>query len=97
MKTYRQKLAKWVNQKKTTEDNPEVIRILDEITIKIKEMEPDERDMVNNTYEKGYIDGTHSRGRVSNYYNLNFKTHDILSRIVRSSKEQFFNSEFKEN
>ncbi len=97
MKTYRQKLAKWIKEKKTIESNPEVIRILNEIDVKIKEMEPDERDMVNNTYEKGYIDGTYSRGRTYNYYNTTFKAHDVLSEIVKKSREQFFNSEFKEN
>lgn len=90
-------MAKWVKEKKDIESNPEVIRVLNEIDFKIKEMEPDERDMVNNTYEKGYIDGTHSRGRTSNYYGVTFKAHDMLSEIVKKSREQFFNSEFKEN
>ena len=39
MKTYRQKLAKWIDNKINSNVTDEVINILEEVKLKIKEME----------------------------------------------------------
>ena len=83
MKTYRQKLAKWIESRKIEESNPDIIKILDEIKDKVKSLESEEREMVNNAYEKGYIDGQHNRGRSSNFYGKMYKSHDFLSNLVK--------------
>lgn len=83
MKTYRQKLAKWIDSRKIEESNLDVIKILDEIKEKVKSLESEERDMVNNAYERGYIDCQHNRGRSSNFYVKMYKSHDFLSNLIK--------------
>jgi hypothetical protein len=86
MKTYRQKLTKWVEDEIESSVNDEVILILKNVKIKIKEMEKEERHMVNSSYEKGYNDGETNKRRVSNYYMETYKTHDTLKGMVGSFK-----------
>ena len=42
MKTYRQKLSKWIDNKIDSNVTDEVINILEEVKLKIKEMEKEE-------------------------------------------------------
>lgn len=83
MKTYRQKLAKWVDNKINSVENDEVINILEEVKLKIKEMEKEEEHMVNATYDKGFNDCKNNKGRSSNHYKQTYKTHDTLKSMIK--------------
>mgnify|MGYP000001757445 CR=1 FL=1 len=86
MKTYRQKLSKWIEEEIKSSVNDEVVHALENVKTKIKEMEKEEIHMVNSTYEKGYNDGQSNKRRVVNYYTETYKTHDILKGMVRPFK-----------
>jgi hypothetical protein len=83
MKTYRQKLAKWVDNKINSVENDEVINILEEVKLKIKEMEKEEEHMVNATYDKGFNDCKNKKGRSSDHYKQTYKTHDTLKSMIK--------------
>jgi hypothetical protein len=83
MKTYRQKLAKWVDNKISSVENDEVINILEEVKLKIKEMEKEEEHMVNSTYDRGFNDCKSNKGRSSNHYKQTYKTHDTLKSMIK--------------
>ena len=82
MKSYRQQLSYWLEEKKKTTQNVEQINLIDEFQIKIKEMEDIEKWMVNKAYEKGYDDKELVRGRVGNYYGETYKLHDFLKSLI---------------
>ena len=87
MKTYRQKLSKWIEDEIKSSVNDEVAHALENVKTKIKEMEKEEIHMVNSSYEKGYNDGQTNKRRMSNYYAEMYKTHDTLKGMVRSFKK----------
>jgi hypothetical protein len=82
MKTYRQNLNIWLEEKKNSIENDEVKNILEEVQKHIKNVEKEEENMVNTAYDSGYYDNELSRGKKSNYYQLNFKLHDKLKRMI---------------
>jgi predicted transcriptional regulator len=82
MKTYRQNLNIWLEEKKNSSDNNEVKNILEEVQKHIKNIEKEEENMVNNAYENGYYDKELNRVKKSNYYQLNFKLHDKLKKMI---------------
>ena len=82
MKTYRQNLNIWLEEKKNLSDNNEVKNILEEVQKHIKNVEKEEERMVNNAYDSGYYDKELSKGKKGNYYQLNFKLHDKLKRMI---------------
>jgi hypothetical protein len=82
MKSYRQKLNSWLDEKLLQETNQEIIKILTEVKIHVKSMESDEKDMVNRSYDKGYNDCYNKKNRKSNYYDRAFKVTDFLKKIV---------------
>jgi hypothetical protein len=84
MKTYRQKLSIWIDSQIESNENPEIIMILDEIKDKIKKMEKEEEHMVNCSYDSGFNDANRNRGRISNYYREKYKSHDVLKDIVKN-------------
>lgn len=83
MKTFRQKLNVWLEQKKDETSNNEVIELLKEVQKHIKKQESEEVYMVNKAYEDGYRDKELSRGFKSSYYNETYKTHDFLKRLTK--------------
>jgi hypothetical protein len=83
MKSYRQTLSKWVNERIVGENNSEIVNVLNEVKEQIKLMEKYEENMVNRSYESGYIDSIKKIGRVSNYYRKTYKTHDILKKLIK--------------
>ena len=82
MKSYRQKLAIWVDEKISQTENTEVLSVLNDVKKQIKGMETEEEYMVNKSYDKGYTDASQNRGRSSNYYRTLYKITDYLKRSV---------------
>ena len=83
MKTYRQQLAMWVEEKKKTLEDVKQIELIEEIQSKIKSMEDIEVWMVNDAYGKCYDDKELVRGRTGNYYGQTYKIHDILKSLIK--------------
>jgi len=86
MKSYRQKLAIWVDEKINQTDNLEVLSILDDVKKQIKGMETEEEFMVNKSYDKGYTDAAQNRGRSPNYYKTLYKITDYLKSTIKKQK-----------
>jgi hypothetical protein len=82
MKTFRQNLHIWLEEQKNTSNNDEVIEMLTNVQKHIKNVEKEEEMMVNNAYDSGYYDNELKRGKKSNYYQLNFKLHDKLKKMI---------------
>ena len=82
MKTYRQELRDWLNDKKETTQNEEVNNFINELQKQIKSMEPLEEHMVNRSYVKGYHDSESKRRVMSNYYKDLYKQHDVLKEML---------------
>jgi|688.fasta_scaffold40668_3 hypothetical protein len=85
MKTFRQKLNIWLEEKKDLYDNKEIIDILEEVQKHIKSQEDLEEHMVNKSYEDGYRDKEMNRGFKSAYYKETYKMHDFLKRLTKSN------------
>ena len=83
MKSYRQKLAIWVDNKINQTSNPEVLSVLNDVKKQIKKMETEEEYMVNKSYDKGYTDAAQNRGRTSNYYKTLYKMTDYLKSTIK--------------
>jgi hypothetical protein len=82
MKTYRQQLRIWLDNKKDSVQNEEVIDFIEDLQKHIKSMEKLEEDMVNRSYIKGYHDSESKRGVMSNYYKQAYKQHDVLKEML---------------
>jgi len=82
MKTYRQELSDWLNNKKESTQNEEVNNFINELQKQIKSMEPLEEHMVNRSYIKGYHDSESKKSIMSNYYKHVYKQHDILKEML---------------
>jgi hypothetical protein len=82
MKTYRQQLRIWLDDKKENVQNEEVINFIEDLQKHIKLMEKLEEDMVNRSYIKGYHDGECKRGYCGDYYKATYKQHDILKKMI---------------
>jgi hypothetical protein len=83
MKTYRQNLNIWLEEKKNTTSNDEVKEILSEIQKHIKNVEKEEENMVNIAYNTGYYDKEIKKSRKGNYYKEMYKLHDRLKQFVK--------------
>lgn len=83
MKTYRQNLNIWLEEKKNNTSNDEIKDVLSEIQKHIKNMEKDEEDMVNIAYNSGYHDKELKRTKKGNYYQYYYKLHDKLKQCVK--------------
>lgn len=82
MKTYRQELKIWLDNKKDNVQSDEIIDFINELQKQIKSMEPLEEHMVNRSYIKGYHDSESKRGVLSNYYRQSYKQHDVLKEML---------------
>lgn len=83
MKTYRQNLNLWLEEKKKNISNYEVKEMISEIQTHIKNVEKEEEMMVNNAYESGYHDKESNRYKKGNYYQQNYKLHDKLKELLK--------------
>jgi hypothetical protein len=82
MKTFRQNLNIWLEEKKNMSNNEEVIKALEEVQKHIKSKEKEEESMVNGAYLKGYNDREYNRYKPS-FYNETYKMHDHLKRMLK--------------
>ena len=82
MKTYRQELKIWLDNKKDNVQSDEIIDFINELQKQIKSMEPLEEHMVNRSYIKGYHDSESKKGVISNYYRQSYKQHDVLKEML---------------
>ena len=82
MKTYRQNLNLWLEEKKKNTSNDEVNNVLDEVQKYIKSKEKEEELMVNDAYENGYNDKESQKGFKSGYYKQKYKLHDFLKNML---------------
>jgi hypothetical protein len=85
MKTYRQELKIWLENKKNDTQSDEIIDFINELQKQIKSMEPLEEHMVNRSYVKGYHDSESKRRVMSNYYKDSYKQHDVLKEMLPKS------------
>jgi hypothetical protein len=83
MKTYRQQLRDWLNNKKETTQNEVVNNFINELQKQIKSMEKIEEDMVNHSYIKGFHDSENKRGYNGNHYKTTYKQHDVLKGMLK--------------
>lgn len=82
MKTFRQNLNIWLEEKKNNNQSDEVKNMLDEVQRYIKSKEKEEELMVNNAYETGYNDKESQKRFKSGYYRQNYKLHDFLKNML---------------
>ena len=83
MKTYRQKMQDWVINKMTNNQDETQKSILKEVLNKLKELEQDEKYMVNNIYHEGYSDCERGNSHKTNVYESKYKGHDVLKRMIQ--------------
>jgi len=83
MKTFRQNLHIWLEDKKNSQVNDEVKNILEEVQKYIKSKEKDEEHMVNNSYRKGYYDREVNKSFNGGYYQQTYKAHDYFKNILK--------------
>jgi hypothetical protein len=74
MKTYRQQLKIWLDNKKENVQNEEVNKFIVDLQKHIKSMEIVEENMVNHSYIKGFHDGENKRGYNGSYYKTTYKS-----------------------
>jgi len=82
MKTYRQELKIWLDNKKEDTQSGEIIDFINDLQSQIKSMEPLEEHMVNGSHIKGYHDSESKRSVMSNYYKKTYKQHDVLKEML---------------
>ena len=85
MKTFRQNLNKWLEEKKNHVTNQETKEILDEVQKYIKSKETEEENMVNSSYHNGYYDRELNKGFRNSYYKDMYKTHDFLKKLTKTN------------
>ena len=84
MKTFRQNLHIWLEDKKNSHENDEVKNVLEEVQRYIKSIEKDEELMVNKSYTRGYHDKELNKGFNGGYYKVTYKTHDYLKNLIKN-------------
>ncbi len=82
MKTFRQNLNIWLEEKKKTTDNLEIIEVLEEVQKHIKSKEKEEEFMVNRAYQKGYNDKEMNMGYKPSFYSDTYKVHERLKKLI---------------
>jgi hypothetical protein len=83
MKTFRQQLRNWVKEKKESGRTPEEISLLEEIIVKINELEDVEVDNINRAYHRGHMDCEKGKNPSNNYYKHTHKTNSHFRSIIK--------------
>jgi hypothetical protein len=78
MKTMSQKLSNWIEDKRKETTDEKELKIIREFEDKINELVDTEVYTINSAYDKGYIDRELKKYKKSNYYNIKYKTMDML-------------------
>jgi hypothetical protein len=78
MKTMSQKLSSWIEDKRKETTDEKELKMIREFEDKINEIVDTEVHTINSAYDKGYIDRELKKYKKSNYYNIKYKTMDML-------------------
>jgi hypothetical protein len=82
MKTFKQELNKWLENRDTETIEENVKTFIGELKDKINEIESIERYTINGAYDTGYHDKLNNRGMRSNYYSSTYALDDQLKKIM---------------
>ena len=83
MKTFRQNLHIWLEDKKNSCINDEEITLINEIQKHIKKNEKEEQTMVDYSYLKGYYDAESKKGFKHGFYTQTYKSHDYFKNMIK--------------
>ena len=83
MKTFRQQLRNWVKEKKELGRTPEEMSLLEEIIVKMNELENVEVDNINRAYHRGHMDCEKGKNPSNNYYKHTHKTNSHFRSIIK--------------
>lgn len=86
MKTFRQELRNWLKEKKQNEVNSDQSNLLEEIIIKINELEKLEEDIINRAYYQGHMDCENKKNLTSNYYKNTHKSKSMFRQMLKKIK-----------
>ncbi len=84
MKTFRQEIRNWLKEKKESEQNTDRNNLLEEIIVKINELEKIEESSINYAYHKGHMDGESKKTPKHNYYKTTHKSNSMFRQIVKN-------------
>jgi hypothetical protein len=82
MKTFKQELNKWLENKHTEVVEENVKTFIYELKNKINEIENIEKYTVNGAYDIGYHDKLNNKGMRSDYYSSTYMLDEQLKKIM---------------
>ena len=85
MKTFRQELRNWLKEKKQNEVNSDQSNLLEEIIIKINELEKLEEDIINRAYYQGHMDCENKKNPAANYYKNTHKSKSAFRKMLKKN------------
>ena len=83
MKTFRQELRNWLKDKKNSSKSSEENNLLEEILVKINELESVEADNINRAYHRGHMDCEKGKNPSNNYYKHTHKTNSQFRAMIK--------------
>ena len=83
MKTFRQQLRNWVKEKNESGRTSEEISLLEEIIVKMNELENVEADIINRAYHRGHMDCEKGKNPSNNYYKHTHKTNSQFRAMLK--------------
>ena len=86
MKTFRQELRNWLKTQKESEINSDKIGLLEDIIIKVNELEKIEEDTHNRAYHKGHMDAEKKKAPTYNYYKNVHKSNSTFRKMLNKNK-----------
>ena len=86
MKTFLQELRNWLKEKKQNEESLDHSTLLEEIIVKVNELEKVEEDSINRAYHRGHMDGESKKNPASNYYTNTHKSTSIFRKMLQKNK-----------
>ena len=85
MKTFRQELRNWLKEKKQNEQNLDHLTLLEEIIVKVNELEKVEEDSLNRAYYQGHMDAENKKNPTTNYYKNTHKSMSTFRRMLKKN------------
>ena len=85
MKTFRQELRNWLKERKENELNSDQSSLLEEIIVKINELEKVEEDTINRAYHRGHMDGESKKNPTANYYKNIHKSKSAFRKMLKKN------------
>ena len=86
MKTFRQELRNWLKEKKENELNSDQSSLLEEIIVKINELEDVEENIINRAYHRGHMDCENKKNPTGNYYKTAHKSKSFFRQMLKKMK-----------